>query len=60
MATTKNLTVADLAKTLKMKPRAVRRHLRALPGNVVGSQDQRWAFTPAVAKKVVAAIKHTN
>jgi len=57
MATTKTLTVADLAKSLKMKPRAVRRKLRALPASLTGAQDQRWEFTAANAKKVMAALR---
>lgn len=54
---TKNITLASLAKTLKIAPKALRRRLRSLPSVPYVKNSKRWEFTPANAKKVAAMIK---
>lgn len=54
---TKNVTVASLAASLKVKPKALRRRLRSLKSVPYVKGDRRWVFTPAQARTVRSMLK---
>lgn len=51
------MTIADVAKSVKMTPKAARSKLRKASNAPKGTSKSRWVFSTAEAKKVKALLQ---